>query len=225
MVLKCWFQYTGIDIDDIPDEPWSEETSLGQSVSWQVYSVSPYIYCNEVDHNDVPAPKTGPMPAPSGKNALRRHIEMAITQNAQNSENYPYKWGNATNDFQLTVDEIAIWKKVAAGVNPVFHKPIVTQSWLYRTNTSTNVPQNNNQLDRIGNSPIAVPEWTGSFIYCGRTWTKSQQTYYSNEHPEGVTIYTMTYTDTWEGALEPDQDFYGANAWKFHEGPSINGGN
>lgn len=82
MVLKCWFQYTGINIDDLPDEPWSEETEQSQSVTWQTYSVSPYIYCNEVEHNDSEVPNTGAIPEPSGQNALRRHIEMAITQNA-----------------------------------------------------------------------------------------------------------------------------------------------
>lgn len=78
MILKCWFQYTGIYIDDLPVD-WHKETTISENVSWQTYSVSPYIYCNEVNHNDVPAPKTGPMPAPSGSGALRRHIEMAIT--------------------------------------------------------------------------------------------------------------------------------------------------
>ena len=181
MVLKCWFQYTGIDIDDLPQD-WHKETTISENVTWQTYSVSPYIYCNEVDHNDVLAPKTGPMPAPSGKNALRRHIEMAITQNAQNSENYPYKWGNSTNDFQLTVDEIAIWKKVAAGVNPVFHKPIISKTTLWESTDPLNVPGQNTAVDRISTPVVSILSkvpWEYSWIYQGRTLATSERTYFT----------------------------------------------
>lgn len=181
MILKCWFQYTGINIDDL-DKDWHKETTISENVTWQTYSVSPYIYCNEVEHNDVLAPKTGPMPAPSGKNALRRHIEMAITQNAQNSENYPYKWGNSTNDFQLTEDEIAIWKKVAAGVNPVFHKPVISKTTLWESTDPLNVPGQNTTVDRISTPDVSILSkvpWEYSWIYQGRTLTTSERTYFT----------------------------------------------
>lgn len=222
MILKCWFQYTGIDIDDLPED-WHKETTISENVTWQTYSVSPYIYCNEVNHNDALVPKTGPIPAPSGSNALRRHIEMAITQNAQNSENYPYKWGNSTNDFQLTEDEIAIWKKVAAGVNPVFHKPVISKTTLWESTDSLNVPGQSTTVDRISTPDVSILSkvpWDYSWIYQGRTLATSEKTYFTPEHSEGVTIYQVTFTDVWEGARDPDPDFYGANAWVFHEGPS-----
>lgn len=47
MILKCWFQYTGINIDDLAPD-WHKETTISENVTWQTYSVSPYIYCNEV---------------------------------------------------------------------------------------------------------------------------------------------------------------------------------
>lgn len=205
------------------DQDWHKETTISENVSWQTYSVSPYIYCNEVNHNDVPVPKIGPMPAPSGKNALRSHIEKAITLNAQNSENYPYKWGNSTGDFQLTEDEIAIWKKVAVGVNPVFHKPVISKTTLWESTDPLNVPGQSAIVDRISTPNVSILSkvpWDYSWIYQGRTLATTERTYFTPEHSAGVTIYQVTFTDVWEGARDPDPDFYGPNAWVFHEGPS-----
>ena len=174
------------------DQDWHKETTISENVSWQTYSVSPYIYCNEVNHNDVPVPKIGPVPAPSGKNALRSHIEKAITLNAQNSENYPYKWGNSTGDFQLTVDEIAIWKKVATGVNPVFHKPVISKTTLWESTDPLNVPRQSAIVDRISTPNVSILSkvpWNYSWIYQGRTLTTTERTYFTPEHSAGVTIY------------------------------------
>lgn len=228
MLMKCRYEYTGIDIDDLPDDPtqpWSEEISESWQVGWQTYSVSPYIYCDEVDHNDIAVPDQGAIPEPSGEHALRRHIEQAITQNAQDSSNNPYLWRN-NGVFQLTKDEVAIWKKVAAGVNPTFHKPIVTCTKVVKTNQETALPQPQGNIDREGLPGGAIAQgWNGSFIYCGMSYTKTKQEI-TTPDPEDdtktktVTIYTLNVVDTWEGALQPDQDFYGVNAWNFHEGPS-----
>lgn len=73
----------------------------------------------------------------------------------------------------MTLSESKIWKKVAAGVNPVFHKPIVVVTNSFKTMTSSSVPHNNRQIDRINAPPVDVPEWSGDFIYTGRSWSKS----------------------------------------------------
>ena len=117
-------------------------------------------------------------------------------------------------------------KKVAAGVNPVFHKPIVQKNCIFRSVKESSVPHATDDIDKISNPGIDVQGWDGDFIFTGRSWTKSSETYYTTQHPNGVTVWTISYIDTWEGALDPDTDFYGPNAWEFHKGPDAgNGGN
>ena len=89
MLLRCVFTFTDLDIDTIAlSADWSETYSTGQQVSWTTYSVSPYIYCDEVEHTDTLVPDFGQAPyPPSGGHAKRRHIEQAFTQNANDSDN------------------------------------------------------------------------------------------------------------------------------------------
>lgn len=77
MLLRSVFTFTDLDIDTIADDDdWSETYSNGQQVSWTTYSVSPYIYCDEVEHEDILAPDIGaPVSPPIGGHAKRRHIE------------------------------------------------------------------------------------------------------------------------------------------------------
>ena len=128
--------------------------------------------------------------------------------------------------YELTNAEKQIFDKVVAGVNPVFHKPIISKTVLWESNQKLNIPTATQKIDTI-QTPTAditskVP-WDYLWIYQGRTMTTSERTYFTPEHDEGVTIYQVTYTDIWEGARDPDADFYGPNAWEFHEGPT--GGN
>ena len=114
-------------------------------------------------------------------------------------------------------------KKVAAGVNPVFHKPIVTIKKTVKTTNPHNAPNPPAQVDKVNDPGIAVKDWDGKFIFCGRSWTKTEEkTYYTSSHEE-VKVYTLDVVDTWEGALDPDKDFYGDDngqgAWEFHKGP------
>ena len=141
MLFKAVFAYTELDIDTIAlSTDWSEQRTQNIQVTWQPYSVSPYIYCDEVEHNDLSVAATGTIPAPSGSHALRRHIELAYTQNAQDSVTTPTIWSNANVTYQLTESEYKIMNKVAAGVNPVFHKPIVQITQVFRSNKESSVP-------------------------------------------------------------------------------------
>lgn len=93
MNLKCWFQYTGIDIDQLP-ENWSKETTLSENVTWQTYSVSPYIYCNEQSHTDSKVNKLG-QTTPVEEDELKskqKHINGAITNPPSQSDNEVYRW-------------------------------------------------------------------------------------------------------------------------------------
>ena len=53
MMFKAVFGYTELDIDVIAlSDDWSEQRTMNTQVTWQPYSVSPYIYCDEVEHID-----------------------------------------------------------------------------------------------------------------------------------------------------------------------------
>lgn len=222
MILKTRYEYTGINVLPAPEDDWSEEKQMSINVSWTSYSVSPYIYCDEEVHNDKVVSDSSSWE--QNNHACRRHIESTFLGSVNQQSQNPYRYINGV-EFELTNAEQEIKDKVATGVTPVFHKPIITRTNMFRTNQETKVPDTgNHQIDRIDNNPAArAPQWSGRYIYVGRSYTKSTNTYYNEQHPEGIVIYNMTYTDMWEGALEPDEDFYGPNAWEFHEGPSRGG--
>ena len=49
-------------------------------------------------------------------------------------------WSNKNGTVILTGSEQKIMKKVAAGVNPVFHKPVVQITQVFRSNKENSVP-------------------------------------------------------------------------------------
>ena len=104
-ILKCVFAQTDLDIDAISQlSSWTQEVSNLSSVTWQAYSVSPYIYCDEVDHDDVKWFKGDELSGGTG-HALRRHIETAFTMPAQQSNNHWQLWKNENTTFLLTDSE------------------------------------------------------------------------------------------------------------------------
>lgn len=229
--------------EDIPSGEYSKVVSDTVSLQWQTYSVSPYRYCNERQHEDRTVDSDGELgeeDSATAKSSVRRHIEMAFTQNAQNSESNPYRWEQQNVTRQLTEAEMLIMNKVAAGVNPVFHYPLVQHTRVVETTTPSSglSPDVNTGIDVIATLPSSVREpinqalnvWTnslsGSFIYCGQavSYTTRQITDLSTT----TTLYTYTVVDTFEGALDPDKNFYnvpggtGSGAddrWRFGIGP------
>lgn len=216
--FKCVFSYVPFDIGNIPVSGYTSETvSLGTNLEWASYSVSPYIYCNEKSHED----KVIGGDDPEGNDAMRAHIDAALTQPSETRMQSPYRYRLlGGGERELTDAEQQIFKKIAAGVNPVFHVPIVRMSYQYTTTVQGHVPSPQWDIDTITNSVpgVDVPGWTGKFIYTGRSFSTQTQAVYSGSTK--VTLYTITYNDTWEGAPDPDEDFYGPNKWKFHFGPS-----
>lgn len=104
-ILKCTFGFTDMDIDSIAHlSSWEEVTNTLSSVTWQTYSVSPYIYCDEVDHDDLKWYKGDNLTSDTG-HALRRHIETAFTMPAQQSNNHWQLWKNENTTFLLTDSE------------------------------------------------------------------------------------------------------------------------
>ena len=233
MLLKCRYEYIGININSLPQDPdvtWEEEVSETWNVGWTTYSVSPYIYCDEVEHSDI---RVGIDPDPGAfepGHAKRSHIEDALFQPSKQKSNVadgPYIRLGSAIPYKLTYAEQQILDKVATGVNPVFHKPIVTCVKVTKSNKETQLPTPQGTLDKISNLPNKAPQvpWNESYIYCGMAISQSKQdiTMVNETHPEEtktVTIYTTTTTETWEGARKPDEDFYGDEAWEFGRGPS-----
>ncbi len=109
MLRKCRYEYAGIDIDDLPqdpDETWQEEVSETWSVNWATYSVSPYIYCDEVEHSDI---RVGIDQEPSDAgHAKRSHIEDALFQPSKQKSNVtdgPYIRLGSAIPYKLTIAE------------------------------------------------------------------------------------------------------------------------
>lgn len=129
--FKCVFSYVPVDISSIPVSGYTSETvSLGTNLEWASYSVSPYIYCNEKVHED---PKVG-VDELSVNDAMRAHIDAALTMPADTRLQNPYLYKQLDGvKRELTDAERQILRKIAAGVNPVFHVPIVRKSYQYTT--------------------------------------------------------------------------------------------
>lgn len=238
-ILKAIFQASDEPIDGSPFTKVKEDSV---TLNWQTYSVSPYRYCNEREHDDYIVQSDGSVDLSGYSNAkcsIRRHIEMAFTQNAQNSENNPFRWEQQNITRQLTKAEKLIMNKVAAGVNPVFHYPIVQHRRVVETNLSSLSsiePDVKSAIDVIASLPNSIEAkiskplepWTalsGSWVYCGQAMNYSERTVIVTGEADQK-IYTYTFVDTFEGALKPDQNFYGVpgtaapnDRWEFGVGP------
>ena len=106
---------------------------------------------------------------------------MAFTQNAQNSDSNQYQWEQQNITREITSAEKLIMDKVAAGVNPVFHYPVVQHTRVVESNVSslTSIaPDVNTGIDVIAELPgnvrakidTALVPWTalsGTFVYTG----------------------------------------------------------
>lgn len=74
----------------------------------------------------------------------------------------------------------------------MFHKPVISKTTLWESIDPLNVPGQSTKVDRIstpGVSILSKVPWDYSWIYQGRTLTTSERTYFTPEHPSGVTIY------------------------------------
>lgn len=86
-VLKVIFTASDVTYDG---NPFTKVREDSVTLNWQTYSVSPYRYCNEREHDDYAVSPDGTVDpqqvtSQSPKSSIRRHIEGAFTQNAQNS--------------------------------------------------------------------------------------------------------------------------------------------
>ena len=240
-VLKVIFTASDVTYDG---NPFTKVREDSVTLNWQTYSVSPYRYCNEKEHDDYIVSPDGTVDpqqvtSQSPKSSIRRHIEMAFTQNAQNSENNPYRWQQQGNTLQLTKAEKLIMNKVAAGVNPVFHYPVVQHTRVVESNISTLTsitPDVTTGIDVIAALPSSISAriqtslepWTnlsGSFIYCGQAMRYTERTVKITGGADQQ-VYTYTFVDTFEGALKPDKNFYNVpgasepdDRWEFGVGP------
>lgn len=136
MELNATYGWTDFNIDAVASaDNWSIEVSESNSVTWQSYSVSPYIYCDEVQHDDRKLDMSGNVESGTDSgHCLRFHIDQALTT-LQASGNKQGRWTQQASSasFLLNDNELSILNKLANGVNPVFHKPIVQRTRTYRS--------------------------------------------------------------------------------------------
>lgn len=80
-ILKVIYQAADSTID--PSQPFTKTLEDSVALSWQSYSVSPYRYCNEREHEDYVVKPDGTVEPfandYASKCSVRRHIEMAFT--------------------------------------------------------------------------------------------------------------------------------------------------
>lgn len=236
------------ELKEIEVTPGGGRTTVKEDswqLQWQTYSVTPYRYCNEKAHVDYLVNSDGeadPGTTESSKCTVRRHIDMALTQNAQNSDNNQYQWTMMNVTRQLTESEVAIAKKVAAGVNPTFHYPIVIHRRVVETTLSSmpsELAPDVEGIDVIASLPSApalsraLAFWNTNgyqWIYCGQNVQSTKSEAKVQLGPD-TTTYLFTTEDVFEGALSADTNFYGpfntppptnpAGRWKFGEGPQL----
>lgn len=221
MDLRVTYTWTYLDLDTIAElSDWVSDKTITEEVNWQPYSVSPYIYCNNKEHKDNPVVDGEAQISSETKfYTMRAHIEKAYGLNATQSPQKPYRYVNGSV-WQLTEGEWYIYQKIANGVNPVFHKPIATRTTTLKSRQMRPIDLDNvPQIDRI-DPDFSTADWDGQYIFCGRDYSTQMQAYYTTDHPEGISVWNQVWVDRWEGTLCADIDFYGPNAWKFHEGPT-----
>lgn len=95
MEVQITYGWTDLDINGIfSASAWTQEEVVSQSVQWQTYSVSPYIYCNEKKHTDSKVNRAGQATV-KPEDALKskqKHINGALTNPPSQSDNDVYKW-------------------------------------------------------------------------------------------------------------------------------------
>lgn len=241
-LLTVVFQAKPVSYD--PGTPFAALVQDTIGVQWQTYSVSPYRYCNEREHADALVKQDGTALSADNKASMRAHIEQALTQNSiDKGRNWKQYLAGNNISYELTKAEQLIAEKIAAGTNPVFHYPIVQHTRVVETNLSSVgaqfAPDVAAGVDLTAVIPYsiagriadALEPWenlSGSYIYCGQS--ASCQTREVNTPSGRKTIYTWTLVDTFEGALEPDLNFYGTimnpadpdGRWTFGVGPQPN---
>lgn len=103
----------------------------------------------------------------------QKHINGALTNPPSQSDNDVYKWVDTSGQtYELTDAEKQIFDKVVAGVNPVFHKPVLSKTTLWQSNTSTAVPASTQTVDTIQTPDAEITskvKWDYYWIYQGRS--------------------------------------------------------
>lgn len=168
--------FTTIEQGVTPGQGFVKQLEDSWQLQWQTYSVSPYRYCNNRDHIDYLVADDGtidPSAASQGHDCtIRQHIEKAITQNAQNSDQRATDWSDENSTYRLTESERAILAKVSAGVNPVFHYPVVVHVRSIQTDLSAIPdgygPDVDNGIDVIASLPQSSSRSLGRAL---QPWT------------------------------------------------------
>lgn len=200
-------------------------------LSWQPESWDVYRYCKNAGLSSLPALPEGQAYS-TEYTADSVHIQQYLDQSQDTAgaqTRFQYSSVADGQLYQLNYAEQLIAKKKLAGLQPVFHYPIVTKS---KTSVkSDGLPSLSGcgaGIDvALSSLPAGCPfTFPASPWGTAWSWIKTGDTVnMSRDKASGTTTYTRT--ETWNGAVSPDVNFYGTGAfnhnnleecrWKFGE--------
>lgn len=180
------------------------------AVQWQPESWDVYRFCANANlaAKHPYDPNSGD--ADTAGTADSIHIQQFLDQNPdtmQQQGNWNYKSSVNSEVFTLNKAERLIAKKKMAGLQPIYHYPLVTRTLTYVTSGLPTLTDVGDGIDEIFNAIGGTCPFTFEAPW-GSKWIKIGDTIQmSRDRVTGKTTTTRTYT--FQGAIDPDINFYG----------------
>lgn len=207
------------DKDEQDIKPDSEEWGI----SWQAYTVSPYSFCAQDNHQDVKT--TAAQQAPDDQKSNRNHIKTAynVMQNTDSQTATVGVYtpaGSTTGALQLNKHEKAILNKVMQEKVALYHYPIITRRAAYNDRPielSADILSTDTQgllgagIDCIRTLPtscpieVAPPVWDSGAQW---QWVLIDDQAKITLSP-GLSTCSAVRQAQWQGSLSADVNFYG----------------
>lgn len=197
------------------------------SLSWQSYSVSPFAFCSNEQHNDIPVSPSGLGYEPNWTlPAMREHIELFKNSIGGKFTGAANAWVYKTmaQAYYLNPTEIEIAKKIDLGKSPVYHYPILVHTTAKQGGVNVNYDETlGEDLDHIVDLPLDCPykfdedstdeedKWKWIKVGDDMTQTKTK----SNT--------TFERKQIWWGFKDIDENFYGNEPFTHDENGIKNG--
>lgn len=187
------------------------------SLNWQPESWDVYRYCaNQMLSTYIAG--TGPWPITDTADAI--HIQQYLSQ-SQDTAGKQLDWQYTSTVpgqlYELNAAERLIAKKKMAGLQPIFHYPIVTKSITKIASGLPSVSDCGSGLDTILTAIAGCP-FTFAEAPDGTDWKfimTGDVINMSRDKNTGATTYTQTWT--WTGACQPDENFYGSTPFDHNQ--------
>lgn len=207
------------DVDQTPPKPDSEEWG----VTWQAYTVSPYAFCAQDNHQDLKV--TSQQQAPDNQKSNRNHIKTAynVMQNTDSQTATVGVYnpaGSTVGALRLNKHEKAILDKVMQEKVALYHYPVITRRAAYNdrpielsgsilsTDTQGLLGEGIDCIRILPNScpiEVAPPAWDSQAQW---EWVLIDDQARIIVEP-GLSTCSAVRQVQWQGSLSADVNFYG----------------